>query len=147
MSNLSYLHELKCCIIKRVQLYYRAKPTDAIGNLESARSISLQPGTDGNIFTVACEDNILRIFDIRIRKTRKTSIFFTSVLCTLSRKCNPYFFIHILTGPVLQTEVEPQSAKLCSVMFSPADPNLIAAAGNGGTRLFDIRNDPIKSVI
>jgi len=29
-------------------------------------------------------------------------------------------------------------------MFSPVDPILIAAAGGGGTRLFDIRRNRIK---
>jgi hypothetical protein len=33
---------------------------------------------------------------------------------------------------------------LFSVMFSPVEPRLIAAAGSGGTLLYDIRHNKIK---
>ena len=47
---------------------------------------------------------------------------------------------------MLQTEVQQQEreqdeslSKLYSVMFSPAEPNLVAAAGCGGTQLLELR--------
>jgi len=40
---------------------------------------------------------------------------------------------------MIQTTVQQQYGNLHSVVFSPIDPTLIAAAGTGGTQLLDIR--------
>jgi len=53
----------------------------------------------------------------------------------------------ICSEPAQQTSVQLKYDKLYSTMFSPTEPNLITAAGTGGTRLFDLRKDaPIRYV-
>ncbi len=51
----------------------------------------------------------------------------------------PLFFLE----PVLKAEFH-EYGHLFSVLFSPVEPTLIAAAGSGGTRLCDIRHNKIK---
>lgn len=58
-------------LIYKFYFYTRTKSINAIGNLKCVRSISLKLDSAGNIFAVACEDTVLRIFDIRSRTTRK----------------------------------------------------------------------------
>jgi len=49
--------------------YSRAKSINSIENLNRALSISLKPVSGGNVFAVACEDAVIRIFDLRVSTT------------------------------------------------------------------------------
>ena len=48
---------------------------NSIENLKSINSIALKPGSNDIVFVLACQDEVIRIFDIRISTTR-TSILF-----------------------------------------------------------------------
>jgi len=53
----------------------RAKRTHTIGDVKCAWSISVNPESDGNIFALACLDDIIRIFDIRCNTSRRVGYF------------------------------------------------------------------------
>ena len=97
-------------------------------------AISLQPGSDGNVFATAGFDHVIRLFDTR-RKPLGESSF--SYFCTLPDASYTFLFT-IRAVPVLETG--NANGPLMSVVFSPADPSFIAVSGIKGTRILDIRN-------
>ena len=114
-------------------------------------SISLQPGSDGNVFAMADLFNgVLRIFDIRRSTSGEMKQFYLNcalnLLCfflcfvfmTINNKC--LLNLIILTVPVVEVKKESSFHSLWSVMFSPVNAFLIAMAGTEGTRILDIRN-------
>jgi hypothetical protein len=68
---------------------------------------------------------------------------FKVIGCININKCNEYFFYY--SGPVLQS-TQPLDSNICCVMFSPANPTIIAVGGNSGTRILDVRYDPVRYV-
>ena len=101
--------------------------------IKSVNSISLQPGSAGNVFAVTGLDENLRIYDIRCKSSfRKLNphFKFLVVFCVL------YKFLNILSGANKLDSMD----MLLSVMFSPVHSSVIAVAGLGGTQLLDIRH-------
>ena len=79
---------------------------------KTASGLSLQPGSNGQVFAATCHD-ILRIFDIRSNSTGRPMI-------EITQSRNPQL--------------------LWSVGFSPCEANQVATSGSKvGTHLFDIR--------
>ena len=97
-------------------------------------AISLQPGSDGNVFATAGIDHVIRIFDTRRKPLGERSF---SHFCNLPG-ASYTFLLTIPAVPVLETRNE--YGPLMSVVFSPADPSSIAVGGIKGTRILDIRN-------
>jgi hypothetical protein len=62
-------------------IYNRTKRLDSVasGRMKCVSSISLKPGTDGNVFAAAYDDN-LRIFDIRNSTSSKLIVSFSVII-------------------------------------------------------------------
>ena len=125
--------------------------------IELVLSISLKPGSDGNVFATACIDHVLRIFDIR-RNTplgeyssllrQITFTILNNYTLTLFNDINKVmemitsFSAFSLFPSVF--EAKNQFCPLQSVMFSPVDSSLIAVAGSKGAQILDIRKDSTR---
>ena len=61
--------------------YNRTKRLDSVtsGRMKCVSSISLKPGTDGNVFAAAYDDT-LRIFDIRNSTSSKLIVSFSVII-------------------------------------------------------------------
>jgi len=70
--------------------YSRAKSINSIENLNRALSISLKPVSGGNVFAVACEDAVIRIFDLRVSRT---SCFFFIVALSPLQLTHELFYL------------------------------------------------------
>ena len=97
-------------------------------------SVALQPGSNGNFLATACADGILRLFDLR--RGSETGKFCFYIISGSNRSA--VIFNFAISDAMLQ------SAKICvslhSTMFSPADPSVIAVAGDDGALLYDLSN-------
>ena len=106
---------------------------------DSVRSISFQPGTNGNIFASACGDSVFRIIDMRNNLNGTLTFLF------------PFYYNNSnssqMTDPIVAQSIKHPGKPtpncpgyLTSAMFSPADPTRLVLAGHSGTHVFDIRN-------
>ena len=115
---------------------HRKKLLNSVENdtMKNAISISLKPGSNGNVFATAdFSSGDLRIFDIR-QSTSSECIILIQMT-----KPNCYYdkiLIYFRSVPVF----EEKHLNLRSVMYSPVDSSLIAVAGYNGTQILDIRN-------
>lgn len=117
---------------------------NSVVDLKCVWNMSLKPGSDDTVFAVVRGDNILRIFDIRSSTSRRQDLIYCSHLfCASIYQYVILLLLYLKSEPVLQTAVQQPTIDLGSVMFSPVESNLIAAAGTGGTRIFDIRHNQI----
>ena len=104
---------------------HREKLLNSVENdtMKNAISISLKPGSNGNVFATAdFSSGDLRIFDIR-QSTSSECIILIQMT-----KPNCYYdkiVIYFRSVPVF----EEKHPNLRSVMYSPVDSSLIAVAG------------------
>ena len=88
------------------------------------------------MFASACDDGIIRLFDIR---RSATGNFKTQHFPQLFFIDNNFFFIGLV--PVFQG-MEQKSLR--SVAFSPVDPMIVASGDSSCTKLFDIRQNSFR---
>ena len=118
--------------------------------MERVLSISLKPGSDGNVFAAACIDHVLRIFDIHRRTPlgEYSQFVATNHIFPILNNSTVMVMITSFSISLFPSvfEAKDQFCLLKSVMFSPVDSSLIAVAGRDGAQILDTRNDSSRFV-
>ena len=106
-------------------------------HLDGVCGIALLPGSNGNVSASACNDEILRFFDIRRSVAGNLLNIFTLFLQLFLRHNKIVLLLHLYSPGVSSG----QQGSLRSVAFLPVDPMVLASASQHGTKLFDIRQN------